>query len=76
MILTEIEVPATGSRYDARLDENAPVAQILEELGALLIPGKEKQDLWLCSYDFERVLPFGRTLWQTGIEDGARLLLV
>ena len=76
MILAEIDVPAMGSKYDVRLDENTPVAHILEELGSFLIPGKEEQNLWLCSYDYERILPFDRTLWQTGIGDGARLLLV
>lgn len=82
MILVDIEVPANGQRYDFRLDENAYIAELIEEIGAMLIPGLEEnemekiRDMLLCDYGSRRILPLDRTLKQCGIGSGYRLVLL
>ena len=80
MILVDIEVPANGRTYDFRLDENAYIADLIDEIGAMLITSSEETkkiaDMLLCDYDHRRVLPLDRTLKQCGIGSGYRLVLV
>lgn len=75
MILVEVEVPACQAVYDFRLDENLPTASLIKEMGGILFPGVRKEWI-LCSYEYERILPPSRTLWQSGIRDGAGLLFL
>lgn len=81
MILVDIYVPAVNKMYDFRLDENVYVAGILDEIGAMLLPGcaasREKiEDMLLCDYEGKRILPLNRTLKQSGIGNGCRLVLL
>lgn len=82
MILVDIEVPANGQRYDFRLDENVSIAELIEEIGAMLISGtKENEiektgDMLLCDYSCRRILPLDCTLKQCGIGSGYRLVLL
>ena len=75
MILVDIEVPALNKAYDFRLDERLCTAQILEEISVILFQ-EDRKDLLLCSCEQKRILPPDRTLWQAGIGNGARLLLI
>lgn len=75
MILAEVEVPALNAAYDFRLDEERHTAQIAEDMGRILF-GEERKELFLCSLEQKRILPPDRTLRQSGIGDGAKLLLV
>lgn len=82
MILVDIEVPANGQRYDFRLDENAYIADLIEEIGTMMISGPGKndaekiRDMLLCDYDRRRILPMDYTLKQCGIGSGYRLVLL
>lgn len=82
MILVDIEVPANGQKYDFRLDENAYIADLIEEIGAMMVSGQEKndaekiRDMVLCDYDRRRILPMDDTLKQCGIGSGYRLVLL
>lgn len=81
MILTEIFIPALNRTCDFRLNENACIADVLEELGEILRPRKEQgeenvSDFMLCSYEMKKILPLNRTLRQEGIENGCRLVLL
>ena len=82
MVLVEIYVPALNRQYDFKLEETVYIADILEELGGMLIPAKDQkyqekvEDLLLCSYKNARILPLDATLKQEGITNGARLVLL
>lgn len=82
MILIDIEVPANGKKYDFRLDENAYIADLVDEIGAMLLNSSEAKevekikDMLLCDYNHNRILPLDSTLKQCGIKSGARLILV
>ena len=75
MILVEVETPALDTGRDFRLDENLSIAEIMEELGCILF-GKKLNNMILCSCEHRRVLSSGRTLRQSGIRDGAKLLFL
>lgn len=82
MILIDIEVPANGKKYDFRLDENAYIADLIDEIGAILVSSADTKevekikDMLLCDYGHKRILPLDNTLKQCGIKSGARLVLV
>ncbi len=82
MILVDIEVPANGQKYDFRLDENAYIAELIEEIGAMMVSGQDEngaekiRDMLLCDYGSRRILPLELTLKQCGIGSGYRLVLL
>lgn len=82
MILVDIEVPSNGQKYDFRLDENAYIAELIDEIGAMMIPSsdvkeREKIDnMLLCDYEHQRILPLDSTLKHCGIKSGARLVFL
>lgn len=82
MILVDIEFPANGEKYDFRLDENVYIADIIDEIGAMMISVSEEndirkiKDMMLCDYSHRRILPLDFTLKQCGIGSGARLVLL
>lgn len=81
MILVDIEFPANGQKYDFRLDENAYIANIIDEIGEIMFYGEESnsqniKDLLLCDYTHYRILSPTLTLKQCGIGSGARLTLL
>lgn len=82
MILVDIKVPGVEQTYDFSLDENAPIALVMEEIVEMIgqkehctIAGN-KEELLLCSYERQAVLPKKATLRECGIATGSRLLLV
>lgn len=81
MIMTEIFIPALNQTRDFKLDENAYIADVLMDIGELLLPEDEVSEeamagLLLCSYEQRRIYPLDRTLRQEGVENGDRLVLV
>lgn len=81
MILVDIYVPAIDRKYDFRLDEDTYVAGLLDEIGAMMLPGgaasqAKIDEMLLCDYEKKRILPLNRTLKQSGIGNGSRLVLL
>lgn len=82
MILVEVYVPAADEKFDFELDENAIIYQVVGELCEMLSkklksPMPQKTDgFMLCSMDSDEILSSQRTLYQSGVKDGSRLLLV
>ena len=82
MILIDIEVAANGKKHDFRLDQNVYIADLIDEIGAMLINSPDPnemakiKDMLLCDYSNQRILPLDSTLKQCGIKSGARLILV
>ncbi|MDO4513556.1 MAG: EsaB/YukD family protein [Lachnospiraceae bacterium] len=82
MILVDITVPALDNTYDFRLDEDATVAEIMDEVVSMIcqkemshLEGDEK-DLLLCSQSGQVILDRAWTLRESGVRSGERLLLV
>lgn len=80
MILVEIYIPSVNQQHDFRLDENAYVADILDEIGEQMVEEgisiEQTEDLLLCSCDQARLLPLDHTLRQSGIRSGCRLMML
>lgn len=81
MILVDIYVPSINKQYDFKLEENAYIASILEEVGEMLFGGNEDKNdeikcLVLCDYYNHRILPLHQTLKQCNIGSGSRLVLL
>lgn len=81
MILVDIYVPSINKQYDFKLDENAYIADILEEVGEMMLSREgerkaEMESLLFCDYENHRVLPLQQTLKQCGIGSGCRLVLL
>lgn len=82
MILVDIYVPSVDKTYDFQLNEQIPVAMVIEEISEMI--GQKEHatlkgnaaDLTLCSYVSRAVLNREKTLEQEGIVTGNRLLLV
>lgn len=82
MILVDIEVPANGQTYDFRLDENAYIADLVDEIGTMLVlngdgnTSEDIQDMLLCDCLRKRILPLDATLKLCGIGSGDRLFFI
>ena len=82
MILVDIFIPSVDKTYDFQLDENVPVAVVIDEISEM-IEEKEKTalqgdagQLRLCDPAGERELDKERTLSESRITTGSRLILV
>lgn len=82
MILVEVYVPAVDDKFDFELDENVPIHQIIGELCEMLSKKMKSpivsgtNEFMLCTMDQNQILSNERTLYQCGVKDGSRLLLV
>lgn len=82
MILVDIYVPSVDNTYDFRLDEEAYVYAIVEEVGELIGQKEHSQaagdmeNLMLCAVKDKRILPKDSTLAECGVRTGDSLLLV
>lgn len=82
MILVDVVVPSVDKTYDFKLDENAPIWLVLEEITEMISRREHcemqgnKEDVLLCRYDGQVVLNRLSTLSDSGITDGSRLLLL
>lgn len=82
MVLVDIYVPAVDKTYDFRLEENAPVRVIVDEIVEMIGQKEHTQvagdvaKLLLCDRAHEVVLPREATLRACRISNGSSLLLV
>lgn len=82
MILVEVYVAALDEIYDFELDENVEIVQVTGEICEMLSKKTKEPlsartgDFMLCSIDNEEVLAGEKTLYQSHIRDGSRLILV
>lgn len=82
VILTDIYVPSVNRTYDFRLDENAQIGSVINEISEL-IEQKEhcfvvgnRDDLILCMKGSRQILPADMTLEECGIRTGSSMILV
>lgn len=82
MILVDVVVPSVEKTYDFRLDENAQIFLVVEEITEMI--GRcehcdmigNKEEVLLCRFDGQIVLNKLSTLRDSGIKDGGRLMLL
>ena len=82
MIMVDIYMPAVDQSYDFLLDENAELNTVILEITEM-IARKTKSDLTGSDEDFvlyyvdkKAPLPLAKTLYESGVRDGDRLILV
>ena len=82
MILVDIYVPAVDETYDFMLDENADLSAVLLEVTGMVakktrsVPPANIGEFILFFADRATPLPLNRTLYENGVRDGDRLILV
>lgn len=82
MILVDVYAPAVDRSFDFKLDENAEVSDILGEVTAMIAKktGSESQgnaeDFLLYKTGREQPLSVAMSLYENGIRDGDRLIIV
>ncbi len=82
MILTDIYIPAIDGNYDFMLDENAQLTQLIAEISEMISKKVNEAKLEqigefvLYSMDTGSMLDLRISLYENGIRDGSRLLLV
>ena len=82
MILVDIYVPVIDDTYDFRLDENAPVGEVMESVEDIISKKMKnssdgKRNLFtLYSAEQQRALDKTLSLYANGIRDGGHLMLI
>ncbi len=82
MILTDIYILAIDGNYDFMLDENAQLTQLIAEISEMISKKVNEAKLEqigefvLYSMDTGSMLDLRISLYENGIRDGSRLLLV
>ena len=81
MILIDVLVPVTGRTYDFTVEENAPVRDVTEEIVGLIVRREgygEQTDsgMHLFSHEKRMQLNQGKTLFENGVRNGDKLILV
>lgn len=82
MILVDIYIPSIDDSYDFSLDENVPIEQIIVEISEMIskkVKGKSPEnraDFMMCSMDKNKILDRNQSLYEAGIRDGNRLMIV
>lgn len=82
MILVDIKVPSVEKEYDFKLDENIEIANIVCEISEI-ISRKEhcmavgnQEELMLCDMNNNIILQMDKTLAESNIHTGDRLMLI
>lgn len=82
MILVDIYIPSLNRAYDFQVDENAPVENLMREIGEMLgnqtKAGKKPSadSFFLFSMEQEQILQGKASLKACGVKNGTRLILV
>jgi hypothetical protein len=83
MILIDVQVPALNQNFDFKIDEDAFVADAIDEIGGILmaLSGNTNakggiQDMLLCDMERGQILPLNRTFRQCNVTGGSRLMVV
>lgn len=79
-IFVEVAVPATGKNYEFLLPSVMKVGVAAELIAQAVLEMEglraSKENVMLCSYDDEKVLPNNSTIEKAGVIDGGKLLLI
>lgn len=82
MILVDIYVPSIDQTFDFNLDESAPVSDLLDEIGEMVLQIEQGEgsvdmsNLMMGCYETQSVLPKEATLNQCQIRTGNRLFII
>ena len=82
MILVDIYVPAMDKSYDFMLDENVNVSALTTEITEMLAKKTgsdrcaDRNEFVLYHVNREAPIPAGKSLYESGVRDGDRLILV
>ena len=82
MILVDVYMPSIDDSYDFLLDENVPVEQVIVEISEMIAKkatGKAQTNseaFLMCSMEQNHLLDKKQTLYENGIRDGSRLMMV
>ena len=82
MILLDIYIPSVDGSYDFMLDENVPVGQLIAEVSEMASkkvngkPLEKREGFMMCSMEQCKTLDKNQTLYENGVRDGSRLMLV
>ena len=82
MILVDVYAAAVDQTYDFMLDENAELSLVMPEITGMIARKTgsanppDAGDFMLYLSDRETPLPLNRTLHESGVRDGDRLILV
>ena len=82
MILVDVYIPSIDDSYDFMLDENVPIEQIIVEISEMIlkkVKGKSpenRDDFMMCFMDQNKILDRNQSLYEAGVRDGNRLMMV
>lgn len=82
MILVDVFVPSVDKEYDFQLSETASISMVIEEISEM-IGQKERTEivgdvnrLQLCDQEKQCILDRKKTLEESGVVTGSRLILI
>ena len=82
MIIVEISVPAVDDTFEFKLNEDVSTAMVIDELCFVICEKEQcslignKDDMFLYSTDQERCLSRSLSLYENGVGNGERLILL
>lgn len=80
MIMVDIYFPVVDCIYDFRLDEHSQVNALIREISEMMCKKYKsvftKETYMLCSLDSNEILDGNTALWEHGLKNGSRLMMV
>lgn len=80
MIMVDIYFPVVDCVYDFRLDEHSKVNALIREISEMMCKKYksvfDKETYMLCSLDGNEILDGNMALWEYGLKNGSRLMMV
>lgn len=80
MIMVDIYFPVVDCVYDFRLDEHSQVNALIREISEMMCKKYKsvfnKETYLLCSLDGNEILDGNTALWEYGLKNGSRLMMV
>lgn len=82
MILVDVYIPSVDDNFDFMLDEDTEIRKIIMEINEMISKKMKSHrienvnDFLLYSMEQEQMLDKEQTLFESGIRDGSRLMLV
>ena len=82
MILVDIYVPLMESTYDFKVDEDAEISVLVEELAEIICQHARwprtggAKGMFLCDKQTRQILPENATLASLGVTSGRQLMLI
>lgn len=82
MILVDVYIPSVDDNFDFMLDEDTEIRKIIMEINEMISKKMKSHridnvnDFLLYSMEQEQMLDKEQTLYESGIRDGSRLMLV